>query len=172
MSLKFLKVLSLLSFLVAVIFAGWTVVVGVVPDSSTGLEVPSPVSGAQSAPTTELRPVREIKLSSSLERPLFSRSRRPYKAASDVATNATSPPAAPVAVEAPSLADVKLMGVSDIGNIRSGLFASPEYPTGNWIGEGDLLLGWKVDKIDDDTVFLSYGPNREELRLYPKSDSE
>jgi hypothetical protein len=99
-------------------------------------------------------------------KPVFFKSRVPY------VPPAPAPPPLPKPVAAPPPAPVDpglvLGGVVILENARKAYIFSKADSRGSWLGEGDSILGWKVESIDAMTAKLRQAGRSIELELYPK----
>ena len=122
---------------------------------------------SQSAPRSEeigftqevTQPIRYVAL---LERPLFSRTRRPY--VPPQLPPAEEPPAAPeVILSEPQLT---IQGIFIRGEIRQALILSAENPSAVWISEGENISGWMLAEIKPNELILLAGTRRRTIELY------
>ena len=112
-------------------------------------------------------------LSETLERPLFSPTRRKYQ---PPLAEETAPPDAPTPVEvpaqpAPVVAAPKLLGVTINGDEVAALLQSPSTPNPAWHRMGAGVDGWTITEIDSNSVTFSNGYNREVRTLYDMGES-
>lgn len=99
-----------------------------------------------------------------LERPLFSRTRRPY----------VPPPPEPPAVEQPQVQpeivtqepQVSLQGIFIQGRTRRALVLTPENALPAWVNEGANISGWKLSEIKPNQLILLAGSQRRIIELY------
>lgn len=97
----------------------------------------------------EPRPVPLTELSAALERPLFTRSRRP--------------PAAPVAP--PSPLDATLAGVLTDGPEKVAIVTASGAERAYRLREGDVYRGWRVARIEEQAIVLERDGRTERLVL-------
>jgi hypothetical protein len=129
--------------------------------------------------------VRTLKteLAQALERPLFRVSRRPFDPSKVVIAEAILPPAIPAAPQpsppaaptAPQLvqdsSQLSLKGIAIDSINRLALIATSELPDGEWLAVGAELNGWKVKKLDPNSVTLAAGDQTVILQLYVDNKS-
>lgn len=106
-----------------------------------------------------------------LERPLFSKSRRrfvpaaiepdPIEAMAEVDPGAAPEPLIPETLPA-------LLGISIATDTSKALFHA-EGEQARWHGKGEILAGWVVVSIEKDRVLLERNGQKKEVSLYPAS---
>ena len=102
--------------------------------------------------------------SEALARPLFSPDRRPF--VPPASESKTEFQEEPLAVEtAPAAGQVGLIGVFIHDTGRRALLTSPSSPRGEWLALGSQLEGWKVVRIDTNSVALSSSSGSLTLQL-------
>jgi len=96
-----------------------------------------------------------------LERPLFSKSRRPAPAKSAVAEK----PGETAAAATP-------LAVAGIVRSRAGarVFLSTSAGDGDWYGVGEIIAGWTVAEIGRIDLTVTSGDKRAQVKLYPDYD--
>jgi hypothetical protein len=127
------------------------------------------------SPTIENAAVLDVSASDEttgdiLARPIFAPTRKPFVAPQVVVAEAEAPP--PVEEQPPEPAQVtdpktmSLKGIFVSGAMRSGLIASPEVPDGKWYTEGTTVMGWKIERFQDDSAILKQGEETFSLKQY------
>lgn len=116
--------------------------------------LPEPAPSAAETPATafalpEVRATPVDQLGAALERPLFSRTRRP--------------PTAPTPVASPL--DATLAGVLTAGEEKVAIVLPAGAARARRLREGDLFHGWRVVQIDDYSVALERDGRTERLVL-------
>ncbi len=120
------------------------------PGPSTPAPDPAPETrAAESFTLEEPRPVPLAELSAALERPLFTRSRRP--------------PEAPVAP--PSPLDATLAGVLTDGPEKVAIVTASGAARAFRLREGDVYRGWRVARIEEQAIVLERDGRTERLVL-------
>ncbi len=101
-----------------------------------------------------------------LSRPLFSPTRRPYVA--PVAAPPPEPQAPPLQAEAPpaSGGEIRVIGIFLNGGDRQALLVSPRFPEGKWLSVEADVEGWKLARIEADSVQLAGPQGSLNLPLY------
>ena len=132
--------------------------VGAIAPPLAPVEVPS-------APTLN-------EIGETLKRPLFRADRRPYVA----------PPPAPAPVPqvvaaapvAPPLPppNVKLAGIVTAGGTARALLRTPTEASGTWKRAGDVVDGWRLDRIGLSDIEFVVGQRRIVVRLEPPSPAD
>jgi hypothetical protein len=108
-------------------------------------------------------------LRETIERPLFTPTRRPPK--QEIVEAPSSQQLEPPVVDAkPAFPEIELKGLLFVRNIRKVLLASPEFPDGRWFGLGDTVLGWDLLLMTPDSVTLGNGDQSKTLNLYGRKD--
>jgi hypothetical protein len=131
------------------------------PEVATSAVVPAPPASQIALP----KPKPITAYAQTLASPLFFKSRAPY-----VPPPATPPPAPePVAPPPPEPVDpgLALGGVVITEETRKAYVFNKNDSQGAWLGEGEDILGWKVDAIDAMTVRLQQADRSLDLELYP-----
>lgn len=102
------------------------------------------------------------------DRPLFSRTRRPF-----IPLPLAPPPQASVALkvespspEAPQTQNLVLKGVMLNDKNARALIASEANPSGAWIGKGEKIDGWQLNGVGADAVELEQMGRKAALKLY------
>jgi len=120
-------------------------------------------------PASEANPPKPSPIgaySQTLARPVFFKSRAPY------VPPPPAPPAVPkpVAVPPPAPVDPGLVlgGVIITDRARKAYLFSKAEQRGNWLSEGDTIMGWKLEAIDAMSARLRQAGRTIELQLYPK----
>lgn len=122
------------------------VAVAVPSDAAAGLETLRRAADAAALPPL-------ASLSETVDRPLFSETRRPKEVA-----EAPSPAAAPTL-------NVMLTGVVITGDKRLANIRTPDEPRVRLLSEGDSISNWRIDSILPDRVILSSGQRIEHVLL-------
>lgn len=131
-------------------------------------QAPNPVAPAPTENSTQTRvelpelevvPIELDDLRTTLDRPLFSVSRRPEEMAADTGL---STPTEPVPVGAPPL---RLSAVIVDAQSRSALLEPVDTKVVQRIQEGEEIAGWRLVEVREDAVILAAGGNRSKLAL-------
>jgi hypothetical protein len=169
----FFKVLSILSALMAVPLAlllySLSTEPGLVPEDrhvnvwQPKLELPSDL--AEPAPQTY-----EV----TFARPVFSPTRRPFVPVVPPVEPETQEPLQPTPETVPAYDPNQfvLKGVIINDGQAKALIATPEQATGVWLSQGSELSGWKVEKIDKNTVTLIANGQPHVLKQYVDNPGE
>ena len=96
------------------------------------------------------------------ERPLFSRSRRPFVPPQPVVVEQPPPEPQPVAAEP----QITLQGVMISGRTRHALILAGGEPAPRWLSEGDSVTGWKIKEIGTNGVRLIAEGQTRKVNLY------
>lgn len=105
-------------------------------------------------------------------RPLFLHTRRPFVLVlpAPMTDNAPVPEPPPLSEPPPQATydpnQFSLKGILITSSKESALVASPEQPSGRWFTVGTDLMGWKVLKIDNNSVTLGFGEQTHKLKQY------
>jgi hypothetical protein len=134
-------------------------------------EMKAPVSTtdrAASPSASELDPPKTKPLAAygqTVAKPVFFKSRAPY-----VPPPPPPPPAPPRPAAVPPPADPGLVlgGVVIIDDARKAYIFNKADSRGAWLGEGETILGWKVEAIDAMTARLQQAGRSVQLELYPR----
>lgn len=94
-----------------------------------------------------------------LQRPLFSRSRRPLAVAQPIRT--PSLPAAPAQDRS-----IALKGIFLDGKIAKAFLSSTEFPLGTWVNLNGEIGGWHVTSIAPDLITLNANDQKRVIALY------
>ncbi len=123
----------------------------------------------------EFRPATIGDYAQTVERPVFSASRRPPKPRPPEPPPPAAPPQA-VAEEpapvptapppAPSTDQIRLIGVMINANSRQALVRSPAAPEGKWYAENAEFDGWKLLEIYDGGIVVQSGGAKKDLKLF------
>jgi hypothetical protein len=100
-----------------------------------------------------------------LSHPVFFKTRDPFVArpvAPFAATNSAAP--SPVYVD-PGLV---LGGIVITGSTRKAYIFQKTNPSGNWVQEGDEIVGWKISSVSPGVATLRKDGRDIELLLYPE----
>jgi hypothetical protein len=115
-------------------------------------------------------------LDEALGRPLFRRDRRPFVIPSQTpVVTAQIEPAPPILAPLPTSIDSSqliLKGLALRKDNQQALIASSEKPDGEWYGLGYELGGWKIMKLDSNSVDLSGAGQTATLTLYVDNPSK
>lgn len=116
---------------------------------------------------TQQNPSTATAFPQTLERPLFSPSRRPAqneKPKVSAASRARAPRSQPTLPEGIELVGIlKQSGQQRRALIRSGSSS----PSGEWVGVGHVLGEWRLSRIDANSVVLEAEGHSESLSLFP-----
>lgn len=108
-------------------------------------------------------------------RPLFDRSRRPWQPPAPPSDLPAEPVAAVVdqpEVQALPAPTIRLIGVSSSSaSDMKALLRLEETPEPVWVLVGDELQGWKVGKIDAQSITIQRGAQSMSFDLYPEVSS-
>lgn len=128
-------------------------------------------------PSTAAKPLAEsfgtsgTPYNQALARPLFRASRRPFDPAQIVALSQPVPlppeqqiAAAPQPI--PDTSQISIKGISISEGKKRVLISSAEASDGTWLALGDVISGWKVKAIDENSAHLSFGDQEVTLSLY------
>lgn len=110
----------------------------------------------------EAFPARDNSFAQTLDRPVFSKTRRPPRVALAAPAPATAAPAPAVGPD-PGFV---LTGVMILGRQRRAFMTSRAEPLGIWAAQDGVIEGWSVAAVEPQTVTLVSGPRRLELQLY------
>jgi hypothetical protein len=99
-----------------------------------------------------------------IERPLFSRSRRPF-VPTPPAPSLQQPPEPQVA-EVIAEPQVTLQGVFIGAQVRRALILTPAEPLASWRTEGDTVGGWQVAEIKANELILKTAGQQRVIKLY------
>ena len=94
-----------------------------------------------------------------LERPLFSKTRRPPSAKS----------APQLAAAEPSPDGLSVSGVTIIGRHSRAFILSSDAPKGAWVSEGSMVAGWRLTAISPTGIRLEAQGRSAKLTLYKSS---
>ncbi|WP_421695362.1 hypothetical protein [Aestuariivirga sp.] len=141
-----------------------------------GIPLP-PVSGAllsqmADPATPQIMPgqqPQDFAFGDALARPLFDETRRPFRQPPQAPLAELAQPPQPTLTTSPPTPEntgLRLAGVYLSGDRQLALVQSPENPAGSWLGRGDNISGWRVDKIFSGQVTLQSNGQRSELQLY------
>lgn len=127
-----------------------------VPPPSTNVRVP--------AEPTLIQPAF-ASFEETMRRPIFFEKRQ-FPRPSTVMTPAAPPtPVAPPPAPSVSADQFRLIGIVFDANGKRALIEAPAM-TLSWYDEGTKLRGWSLDRIENNSVFLSFGAKSVELRLF------
>lgn len=112
-----------------------------------------------------------FELTETLERPLFSPTRRKFVPQPVVVEEVLEPapaelpePPAPVVISKP---EINLQGTRRIGTAFSALVQDTTDSPSKWVKVGETLHNWTVAKIDENSLVLSSGSETVTYLLYP-----
>lgn len=107
-------------------------------------------------------PTTTVNYGAMADRPLFSRSRRPY----------VPPPPEPAQIDVVETQvilpepQLTLQGIFISGSVRRALIATPDSPAATWHNEGDSISSWRLAEIKPNTLILLAGDQRRTVELY------
>jgi hypothetical protein len=101
-----------------------------------------------------------------LARPLFSPSRRPYVAPVAVPAFVPEPPPLQEETRQEPGGTISVIGIFLDGADRQALLVSPSFPEGKWFSIDADLDGWKLARIEADSVQLAGPQGSLSLPLY------
>ena len=106
-----------------------------------------------------------------LVRPLFRASRRPFDPGQimSLSQSAPLPPEQQIATAPQPLPDssqISLKGIAISAGKKRVLFSSAEAPDGIWLALDDVISGWKVKAIDENSAHLGFGDQVVTFSLY------
>ena len=165
MRVRALKIGTLLCVATAVSLLTWSWVIWASrePELTARQQRPwSPVD--MEATVFELAARSPTVLRMALDRPVFSRSRRPFQPALQEA----EPPAEELVPE-PRPSDtsgLSLKGIVVTGPQRWALIASVQSPEGVWLRHGAEIDGWTITGLEPEAVTLMSGGKTSKLKLY------
>lgn len=117
-----------------------------------------------SAPSRRAR--AEVFYSATIERPLFSPTRRPRVPESEVRVIDEKPEVVPVIEKtAPPHPEVDLLGVMG-GAVQSRALVANAGGDPVWLTEGTQISGWTVSRIGPDWLELADGPETMRIEMY------
>ncbi len=109
-------------------------------------------------------------LAETVERPLFSPSRRPAAPASQepaIAETATVPPSPDFVQQAANLPEVRLLGTLHDGAAKSrALLQVQDAVAAGWVDVGSDIAGWRLSAVQKDHVVLEATNERKTISLY------
>lgn len=154
----------------------WLVANGSLPLSSASAPShPVVLSAASLSQSDAIGTVPDVsELSATLSRPLFRADRRPALTASQAV--AVVPPIraqVPRALAAVFPKDLKLVGIVKTSAMASqrALLRSSEAPSGQLLGVGEAVAGWRIVAIGADDVVFETGAQRYTLSMFPKANN-
>ena len=104
--------------------------------------------------------------SQSMTRPIFSRTRLPFKPPQPVLP---APPPMPLpAIVPPRQAEegIALLGIVLSGDTRRALLRLRAFPQGKWVTVGEEVNGWRLSEVAPDRVMLQAVGQSLQLKLY------
>ena len=110
-----------------------------------------------------------------LARPLFEETRRPFRPPPEAppAELAQTPQPAPApSAPPPDNTGLRLAGVYLAGERQLALVQTPENPAGTWLGRGDNIAGWRVERISPGQIRLLSNGQTTELQLYVEDSAK
>jgi len=141
---------------IAALAVAW---LGPIGDSSPG-KIPDPEGNARGFTLPALPSLQS--LPETTARPLFNKTRRPVPSAATPAPSAVEPAAA-------MLGRYRLSGVVIDGKTRKVLVAPAAGGKMVSVSEGDMLDGWKVERISPESLVLRAGDRTETVELRTNS---
>lgn len=159
----------LLAALVAgLAYANWQVVrleLDISP-AAAGVDPVEPFAPPALEPPAEPPPLAQFE--ATVQRPLFSATRRPPEA--DAEEDGAEAAEAAGAETEPPPPELRLVGVAIGGAARQALLRTPDEGE-EWVREGDSVSGWQLESVGSDGVVLRAGDESRELSLYPAREA-
>lgn len=126
-------------------------------------------------PDLSHRTVKEAHWTETFSRPLFHPTRRPFVPVVDAPEPAASPegptpPPEPILVFDPN--QLVLKGIMMSSQKSRALITTPDQPGGSWIEPGSMVMGWKVEKVDRNSVLLRANGQSHVLKQYVDNPGE
>jgi hypothetical protein len=107
--------------------------------------------------------VRPIGYAAILERPIFSRTRRPYVPPTTLPPAEQAQPTPDVILSEPQFI---LQGIFIRGHLRLALIQTAENSLAVWIREGEEISGWVLAEIEPNELILQAGGQKRTVELY------
>ncbi len=119
--------------------------------------------------------VKETGWTETFSRPIFSPTRRPFVPVvttpePEIPTETPPPPPEPTPVFDPN--QLVLKGIMMSSEKSLALISTPEHPGGSWIEQGSIVMGWKIEKIDRNSVLLKTSGLSHSLKQYVDNSGE
>jgi hypothetical protein len=136
------------------------------PDMKAPAAALDPAASPAASQRDRPRPRLIAAYGQTLAKPVFFKTRAPY-----VPPPPAPPPSPkPVSTPPPVPADPGLVlgGVMVAEQAKKAYIFNKVDQRGGWFGEGETILGWKVELIDAAAARLRQGDRSIELQLYPK----